>query len=570
MTNTVSALWSIGNCTSPNNLRNFNMRRRLTQLKVFSVWDKASLTLLLVATAVALLTFRDYGLSWDYEPHDTYGRQVFNFYKSLGEDRDAVGTPIAHHTIPMRVFGGGFEVFVNVLRAFLPGDYYEQRHLATFFFSLIGVAGTIFCARCIAGPQAGFFAGLFLLLYPAYYGHSFINHKDLPVAVTYMWVLASITYSIDNRLTHTRRCIILLGCSLGYLLSIRAGMIFTLGYIPLAWLLVILATLRRGPSDIKTIAKLVGVPFTHFMLIVGLSWIVMCALWPYAMVHPLDAPMAAIGKFSSFPWRLPMFFEGNYYLPENAPWHYIGTWLLIQLPEYLFVALALALHAAYVIVRQESGWVLSLSFIKVLILIGAMLVPITGIVWKNATVYDAVRHLLFLSPVLAVLAAVGFVRWFQQKPVAQNFLRLHVVTIFSVLLLLAGSKLASLHPYQYIFANYIFAGGVERASQRFESDYWATCAGEAVSWIFANYPSATGRNTVISGWADQLQIRYPVEKLNRHRPDFIFSPNESDADLYITTGRFRGHVRRDRLVNVITRDGAKLCYIFARTNRQKR
>ncbi len=521
-----------------------------------SSWDKASFGLLFLALAIGFLTFKDYGLSWDYEVHDTYGRQVWSFLKTLGADKDAVSIPFAHHPVPMRTFGPAFEIFVNIIRLLAPGDYYEQKQLATFLFGLIGVAGTVVCGRLISNPFGGFLSGLFILLYPAYYGHSFINHKDLPVAVAYIWFLAALIYSLDSDRTSSWKKILYLGVSFGTLLAIRAGMFFAAAYIVISWITLDVIkhkSLRKSPRRIH-----------QFFCIILITWGTMCILWPYALVHPIKAPLTAIGKFSSFPWSLPMFFQGGYYLPSNAPWHYIPTWLLIQIPEYLLFALGLTLYCFF---RSRLNDIDYLKAIKIGVLLLAIVIPIGGIIITSATIYDAVRHLTFTLPVISVLGATGFSWWLSREVDNKSSTRVIIITILVGLILLDIFKLAALHPYQYIFANYPIAGGTERASQRYEMDYWATCTREAVSWIFSNYPSTPGRDTVISGWADTLQLKYSVESLHAHRTDFRFSPNESDADLYITTSRFRGHIRSDRLVNVISRDGAKLCYIFAKDKR---
>ena len=54
------------------------------------VWDQLALALLILAGTVALLTFRDYGLSWDDYTHSQYGDLLLSFYRSGLRDRRAL------------------------------------------------------------------------------------------------------------------------------------------------------------------------------------------------------------------------------------------------------------------------------------------------------------------------------------------------------------------------------------------------------------------------------------------------------------------------------------------------
>src|SRR5262249_19636884 len=70
---------------------------------------------------------------------------------------------------------------------------YDSRHLV---FALLGVAGIYYTYRCgskFGGEWIGVFAALFLALTPLWFGHMFLNHKDIPFAT---FLLASTYYCL--------------------------------------------------------------------------------------------------------------------------------------------------------------------------------------------------------------------------------------------------------------------------------------------------------------------------------------------------------------------------------------
>src|SRR5262245_32869066 len=54
------------------------------------VFDRLAVAVLCLVSALALLTFRDYGLSWDDYVHSEYGDLLLEFYASGFRDRRAL------------------------------------------------------------------------------------------------------------------------------------------------------------------------------------------------------------------------------------------------------------------------------------------------------------------------------------------------------------------------------------------------------------------------------------------------------------------------------------------------
>ena len=89
--------------------------------------------------------------------------------------------------------------------------------------------------------------------------------------------------------------------------------------------------------------------------------------------------------------------------------------------------------------------------------------------------YDGIRHVLFVIPMLAVLAGVG---WRALLPLL-NRAPSAAAVIAGAYIGSAVVTLAALHPLEYVAMNAL-AGGTRGAYDKFELDYWSAAATEAL------------------------------------------------------------------------------------------
>jgi len=135
-------------------------------------------------------------------------------------------------------------------------------------------------------------------------------------------------------------------------------------------------------------------------------------------------------------------------------------------------ALGFVARACRVSASELTRAALTLAqFRQTLVLWAAVLLPIAFIMVNGSTLYDGIRHVLFLIPLLAVVAGYGFVR------VLPFTARAPTVVAAAVGAYLGHQiyVLAALHPLEYVAFN-AAAGGVHGAYGRFEMDYWALAA----------------------------------------------------------------------------------------------
>src|SRR5215472_13615064 len=126
-----------------------------------------------------IATFRDYGMSWDQPIQHEYQQAVVRFYASLGHDTSA-------QTHELRIYGGLFEILSWAVERLTHLGWLEARNLTSALFGLLGTWASFRLGAIAFGPLVGLTAALFLTLTPTYYGHEFINPKDIPFAALYL------------------------------------------------------------------------------------------------------------------------------------------------------------------------------------------------------------------------------------------------------------------------------------------------------------------------------------------------------------------------------------------------
>jgi len=112
---------------------------------------------------------------------------------------------------------------------------------------------------------------------------------------------------------------------------------------------------------------------------------------------------------------------------------------------------------------------------RILLVWMAVTVPVGFLVIRHATLYDGVRHTLFVIPMLALLSGWALVRLLAYLRRA----RVLIAPLAAAYIVVTIVDLATLHPLEYAATN-AFAGGTAGSYGRFELDYWAAAATEAL------------------------------------------------------------------------------------------
>lgn len=415
---------------------------------------------------VMLATLDDYGFTYDEPPHIRYGERILNFYSSGFAERR--GTIMS--------YVGGFDLFAALVRRISPFDALYTNHLVCVFVAQCGLVGSWKLGRFLGGSVAGFVSVLCLLSIPVYYGHQFNNPKDLPFAAGYVWGLYYIVkwLALYSPLAGHEKAAapwsfyVKFGLALGCGMAVRVGGALLIGYLGLFAGLTLLECKRLGRPVRWPVIKTSAAPL---VFAVGLSWVLMVALWPKALLSPLKGPADAARKVSNFQaFDSPTLFRGKMVSSHKVPWDYLPTYFVQQLPEFLVVCLL-----------ATSTWIVFKSYRSLsrrqalplghLLLLGATFLPPTYAALRHSVLYDGLRHFLFLMPPIAVLCALGFttlLRHFSTRTFAR------VATVgFCLFVADQVYALARLHPHQHVFFNRM-SGGPRVAAHRFETEYYGS------------------------------------------------------------------------------------------------
>lgn len=435
------------------------------------LWTRLTVAVVTIAAILVLLTFRDYGVTWDEDVHNWYGNFVLDYYLSLFGDKKAL------HWLDLYNYGAVFDMTAAALNRISPIGVYETRHLLNGLVGVLGLIGCAKLARAAAGPRAGLIAALFLLLTPNYYGQMFNNPKDIPFAVGIVWASYYMVRIVPALPRPSFVLLTKLGTAVGMTLGVRIGGLLLLCYLGLvlaldgAWQAI---AARRA-------AILIQAGWTSlwrvFAPVVAIAYPVMLLFWPWAQADPIANPLRALATFSHETFPFYTLFAGRFVPADDLPWTYLPTYIAIALPELVLILLLCApvmgavglLRSGFDLTREQALTVFVLGI--------GILFPVAYAIAIKAVLFDGMRHFIFVLPLIAVVAAIAADRGLER--LTRFPLRRPVYLALGLYGAAHVAIMAMLHPDQYVYYN-AFVGGVEGAQHKFKLDYWANSYAEAV------------------------------------------------------------------------------------------
>jgi dolichyl-phosphate-mannose-protein mannosyltransferase len=516
--------------------------------------DRLAICILAVVAAVALLTFRDYGLGWDDYTHSQYGDLLLAMYRSgFADDR-------ALSFVNLYKYGGGFDMAAGLAAKISPFDLFETRRLMGAAVGIAGLCVTWRLARHLGGTSGGPIAGLVALALlatcPLYYGHMFMNAKDAPFATAMVVLLFAIIRTLDEYPRPRIQTVFLFGIGLGLAFGTRvlAGIagpaaLFALG-------MIIASEVRRlgfKPAA-NRFAQFVG---RILPALVG-GYAIMGLLWPWSVISPLN-PLRAVEYFDTFfekPWE--ELYEGRQIPVPDMPASYLPHLFILKLPEITlalgmvgFVSvMLLTLRREIIINRRASLMMLAL----------APIVPIALAMVTRPALYNGLRHFVFVAPAFAAIGGLAFA-WLADR------LRVYgraALTALS-LLLIAGMSLPvidmiRLHPFEYTSFN-TASGGVRMAQDRYMLDYWGLAFKQAAMELRARLRAAgekppEGRRWVVAICGPQAAAEVDLGS------EFETTFDQKKADFAMALGTFYCRHLQAPIMATIAREGVVYATVY--------
>ncbi len=207
------------------------------------------------------------------------------------------------------------------------------------------------------------------------------------------------------------------------------------------------------------------------MMFWGVAAATTFATWPYLWPDPIQRFLASMASASRFGGKR-VLFNGEFLPSEALPWNYFPTLASLELTE---PAVALILFGLPVLMwrlaKGRTDWPAGLV---IALWLG---VPLAGVYFFGMTVYDNLRHFLFVLPVLFLLSGMSI-----EQIVANPKYPWARIGFLAVVLVPGILGLASLHPYEYAYFN-SFVGGVSGAYGRYDPEHWCTSYREAMQVV---------------------------------------------------------------------------------------
>ncbi len=519
-------------------------------------WELATAALLTVVAIVVGFTFLDYGVTVDEQHGSANGVFFLEWYLS-GFTDNTINTEGNHY-----LYGSFFNA-LSAVAQHMPFPRYDASHLLIGATGLIGIFFAGRTGRLLAGPMAGFLSAMILTLTPAYYGHMFMNPKDIPFAVLFLATIYYLLRAYDRLPRLPLRCVAVLGVVIGLTLGIRIGALMLFGYCVVLVVFWMVARFRSSYVGREISADLRAAAFS-FLKVGLIAWALMLVWWPYAQVSPILNPLRAFRRaanFTDFPATV--LFDGRFIDANALPWHYLPTSFLITLPEFYAVAVVAGITGLILKKFARSGPDGASDPDrqgKLLFLAFGMLFPLVTALILRPILYDATRHFLFVIPPLSVLSGIALASLFTS--VAPRLVK---AAFALAAVLIAGATvvdMARLHPYQYIYYNRSF-GGLPAALGRYETDYWGQSHKEGSDWLIGHYRRQAPAGSIrVATTAAPFQVSYNLERGGGEPSRFIPVGKRDDPHVILSITRWNAHLLNPgKVLHVVKRAGVPLLYV---------
>jgi hypothetical protein len=523
------------------------------------------LALLAVALVVGIATAVDYGATIDEFNANDYGSKALAWYTSGFVDRSHFETV----EFSLWYYGPWFQILTAAVQSLDLAHPLTIRHALTFAVGLAGVAALYPVARLSFGRWVGPAAVAICLSTGYLYGNLFFAPIDAPFLAAMCW--ATLAIMVMARTTVPAwPATLCAGIAMGLAIATRTGGIITHAYLVGAMALCGLEAVASGGAAARRTLLRIGMRVAAALAV---AWVVAIALWPWLQIgNPFAQFKVAYSYFAAIPtdfefdhWGRPLFTTG-------LPWSYIPEQWLARFPIGFLALLATAVIFGLVPAIRWSRTAATRDGLRdaalalarsrnILLVWVAAFVPVAFLMVTHATLYDGVRHVLFVIPMLALLAGWALVRLWQLLGRARVVAAPLALAYLGVVL----ANLATLHPLEYIATNAL-AGGTAGSYGRFELDYWSAAATEGLRRL----EGRLDRAGVFMNARPSIVLCIPYREYMAGimlDGKWRLETDPDKADFVIETQRSRCAADKPALVEIdeVTRDDRAFAWTFVNT-----
>ena len=445
----------------------------------------AGATILAVALVIGLATASHYGTTVDEFNTNDYGPKALAWYTTGFTDRSHFETV----EFSLWYYGPWYQMLTAFVQSLRLADPLTVRHAMTFLVGLAGLAALLPIARLSVGRWAGPVAVVLCLITGYLYGGLFFTPIDVPFLAAMSWAMLAIVL-MARQVVPAWPETICVGLATGLAIGTRTGGIITHCYLICAMVLCAVEALALSGRAARPQLRAITV---RTSAAIAIAWATAVAIWPWLQIgNPFTQFKIALVHFATISGGFPFRHWGEELWTNALPWSYIPEQWLARLPAgFLGLLVFAALFALARILwlgsvsldrirkRGASGLRLPALLLarsrRILLVWMAVAAPVGFLMIQHATLYDAIRHTLFVIPMLALLGGWALVRLLTYMRRA----RVPFMALVAAYIIVVIVDLVTLHPLEYIATN-AFAGGPAGSYGRFELDYWAAGSTEAL------------------------------------------------------------------------------------------
>jgi len=471
---------------------------------------------------IGFVLLPDFTVTWDEPRLFSYADQSSGAYTFLGDENYEA----YFGTDDLKYYGPAYLLLVNLIVKTVKFVFHTSQtisvwHYVNYTVFLFGGIFLYMLSRYWLSIQSSIFVFLLYLTQPIFFGHSFINLKDIPFMVSFVaTILAGV--GAFNKLYYQGKIHHQTGEKKSPSIEYEFVNIFnTLKMLlrePLIWLFIFILGFTAAIRILGFWAGVIIFIYSYmvlgyrknsifaFIIYCALAFLVSCFFWPFLWEYPIINFLSSLWVMSNFKWQGLVLYNGNYYHSNAIPWSYFPLLLLYQLTEPFIILSLTAIFSFFSSDQRKDSknksFFLLFFFWFFLFFIGAIL--------GKVSLYDNFRQLLFIFPPLFIFAGFGY------EFIAMRLKKKYQAVLVFTLLLPGIFGIYSFHPYEYIYYNN-FMGGTENIYSRFETDYWGLSLYDATEYVNRNAPLGSdvfvyGAPDVVKMYArSDLYLRY-IEK----------------------------------------------------------
>ena len=422
-------------------------------------------SLLLVALALALLAPKA-AVNVDELLHYPHAKKVVNWYFTGGKDISSLHTPKTN----LKYYGQSVDNFTALFnRIFnIENEFLVRHYTGAFFFWLLLLFSGLLAKRMTGYWLVATLCIPALILMPRLAGQAFGNLKDIPFAVGYVAGIMLIIQFLEELPRPRWNTTILLGLAIAFTVSVRAGGYILFAYLGLGMLVFFISKpfyLIQVVSTKPVFVRLLGQGAAIFII----GYFAGLLFWPFALQNIFVHPWESLQMMEHYQVSIKQVFEGQMQWSTQLPWYYLPKWLLISTPLFILTGLLIFLFLFFRdhIIKNR----LSRQFFFEGFVLFAIAFPFLYVIVIQANLYSGVRQMLFIFPLIGVLAVWGIYKMFSLIKSYNTFAARIFSVSFFILLFFPAKHQASTFPVDYVYFNAL-AGGNKNAWGNYEYDYY--------------------------------------------------------------------------------------------------